>query len=64
MGRELYVRAVVEIIDLKAARERRQLAAGRPPFGHAATGFAWVPFWFFGPVWMVMPVSAGEQRDG
>jgi hypothetical protein len=50
--------STAEIIDLSIVRKRRKL----PPTSDASAQFvfqlAWVPFWFFAPVWMCQPYRA------
>lgn len=59
------MRATAEIIDFRAVRERRQAAqAAAPAIAMALPPVAWVPVWFFAPVWMCLPAQASEPRDG
>jgi hypothetical protein len=57
-GLEVPLASTAEIIDLSIVRKRRKL----PPTSDASAQFvfqlAWVPFWFFAPVWMCQPYRA------
>jgi hypothetical protein len=58
------VLASAEIIDLRAARERRKAIKTAPAAAPIGATIAWVPVWFFAPIWLCMPAQAGETRDG
>ncbi len=59
------VQATAEIIDLRMVRERRKGAVAPQQAASLMPGqVAWVPVWFFAPVWMCMPAPIGVPRDG
>ncbi len=59
------VQATAEIIDLRMVRERRRGAVAPQQMPSSMlTPIAWVPVWFFAPVWMCIPAPIGVPRDG